>query len=116
MDRLKAIPGVQSVILGGSPFRGTGYLTLPNVEAYDSTGRQGDNGYSASPVFSATAGIQLTRGPEFTEGEARAGAHVVVVSEATAQWLWPGEESIGKMLRVKIGETAHLAEVVGVAR
>jgi putative ABC transport system permease protein len=116
MDRLKAMPGVQSVILGASPFRGTGYVTLPDVEAYDSTGRQGDNGYSVSPGFFVTAGIQITRGREFTAEEARAGAHVVVVSEATAQRLWPGEEPIGKKLRVKSGETAHLAEVVGVAR
>jgi predicted permease len=113
---LKAIPGVQSVILGGSPLRGTGGVTLPDVEAYDLSGRQSDNGYSVSPGFFATAGIQITRGREFTEEEARAGTHVVVVSEATAQRLWPGEGPIGRKLRVKSGETAHLAEVVGVAR
>ena len=51
MDRLKAIPGVQSVIPGGSPLGGTGGVTLPDVEAYDSTGRQSDNGYAVSPGF-----------------------------------------------------------------
>ncbi len=116
MDRLKAIPGVQSAILGDSPLRGTGGVTLPDVEVYDSSGRQGDNGYSVSPGFFATSGIQLTRGREFTEEEARTEAQVVVVSEATARRLWPGEEPIGKMLRVKSGEAAHLAQVVGVAR
>ena len=65
---------------------------------------------------SATAGIQLTRGREFTEEETRIGAQVVVVSESTARRLWPGEEPIGKLLRVQSGEAAHLAEVVGVAR
>jgi macrolide transport system ATP-binding/permease protein len=116
MDRLKAIPGVQSVILGGSPFHGAGSVTLPDVEAYDSSGRQSDNGYLVSPGFFATSGIQLTRGREFTEEEARTEAQVVVVSEATARRMWPGEEPIGKTLRVKSGEEAHLAEVVGVAR
>jgi predicted permease len=116
MDRLKAIPGVESVILGGSPFHPHGSVTLPDVEAYDSSGRQRDNGYSVSPGFFATSGIQLTRGREFTEEEARTGAQVVVVSEATARRLWPGEEPIGKMLRVKGGEATHLTEVVGVAR
>jgi predicted permease len=116
MDRLKVIPGVQSAILGGSPIRGGGDLTLPDVEAYDSTGRQRDNGYSVSPGFFAASGIQLTRGREFTEEEARTGAQVVVVSEATARRLWPGEEPIGKTLRVQSGEATHFAEVVGVAR
>src|SRR5262245_1456861 len=116
VDRLKAIPGVQSVILGGSPFHGAGSVTLPDVEAYDSTGRQRHNGYLVSPGFHAASGIQLTRGREFREEEARAGAQVVVVSEATARRLWPGEEPIGKMLRVQSGKAAHLAQVVGVAR
>ena len=116
VDRLKAIPGVQSVILGGSPFRGAGSVTLPDVEAYDSTGRQRDNGYLVSPGFFAVSGIQLTRGREFTEEEARTGAQVVVVSEATARRLWPGEEPIGKMLRVQSGEINAPTEVVGVAR
>ncbi|MBO0859291.1 MAG: ABC transporter permease [Chloracidobacterium sp.] len=116
MDRLKAMSGVQSVILGASPLRGTGVVTLPDVDVYDLTGRQRDNGYSVSPGFFATAGIQLTRGREFTEEEARAGAQVVVVSESTARRLWPGGDSIGKTLRVQSGEASHVAQVVGVAR
>jgi putative ABC transport system permease protein len=116
MDRLKAIPGVETVILGGSPFRGTGLVTLPDVEAYDLGRRTRNNGYSVSPGFFATSGIQLTRGREFTEEEARTGAQVVVVSEATTRRLWPGEEPLGKTLRVQRGEAAHIAQVVGVAR
>jgi putative ABC transport system permease protein len=116
MDRLKAIPGVQSIILGGSPFQGTDYVTLPDVDVYDSTGRQRDNGYSVSPGFFAASGIQLTRGREFTEEEARAEALVVVISESTARRLWPGAEPIGKKLRVKHGEMDAYSEVVGVAR
>ncbi|HEY6402889.1 MAG TPA: ADOP family duplicated permease, partial [Blastocatellia bacterium] len=116
MDRLKAIPGVQSVILGGSPFGGTGGATLPDVEVYDSSGRQRDNGYSVSPGFFAASGIQLTRGREFTEEEARTGALVVVISESTARRLWPGADPIGKKLRVKRDEMDAFSEVVGVAR
>ena len=71
MDRLKGMPGVQSVILGGSPFRGTDYVTLPDIEVRDSNGRQRNNGYSVSLGFFATAGIPLIRGREFTEEDAR---------------------------------------------
>ncbi len=113
--RLKALPGVQAVIPGFSPFRGRGGITLPEVET---TGREGDNGYEVAPGFFAAAGIPLLRGREFTEEEARAGALVTVVSESTARRLWPGEDPIGKMLRMKWkGEPeAPPAQVIGVAR
>jgi len=113
--RLQSAPGVQAVIPGFSPFRGRGGITLPEVETTD---REGDNGYEVAPGFFAAAGIPLLRGREFTEEEARAGAPVVVVSEATTLRLWPGEDPIGKMLRVKRkGEPEDPpAQVIGVAR
>jgi predicted permease len=113
--RLQSLPGVHAVIPGFSPFRGRGGITLPEVEMTD---RQGDNGYEVAPGFFAVAGIPLLRGREFTEDEARTGAPVVVVSEATTHRLWPGEEPIGKMLRVKRKSEpeAPPAQVIGVAR
>ena len=115
ITRLQSAPGVQAVIPGFSPFRGRGGITLPEVETTD---RQGDNGYEVAPGFFAAAGIPLLRGREFTEEEARTGAPVVVVSEATTRRLWPGEDPIGKLLRVKRnGEPEDPpAQVIGVAR
>jgi predicted permease len=115
IERLKTLPGAQAVIPGYSPFRGRGGVTLPEVEKTD---REGDNGYEVAPGFFAAAGIPLLRGREFTEDETRAGALVAVVSETTARRLWPGDEPIGKMLRVKRkGEPESPPfQVVGVAR
>src|SRR5262245_26384572 len=98
IERLKTLPGAQAVIPGYSPFRGRGGVTLPEVETTD---RQGDNGYEVAPGFFAAAGIPLLRGREFTEEETWAGAPVAIVSETTARRLWPGDEPIGKKLRVK---------------
>jgi len=114
--RLKTAPGVQAVIPGYSPFRGRGGITLPEVETTD---RQGDNGCEVAPGFFAVTGIPLLRGREFTEEEARAGALVTVVSEATARRLWPDDEPIGKTLRVwksKDEPKASPYQVIGVAR
>ncbi|HEY6400059.1 MAG TPA: ADOP family duplicated permease, partial [Blastocatellia bacterium] len=115
IERMKALPGVQAVIPGFSPFRGRGGVTMPEVETTD---REGDNGYEVAPGFFAAAGIPLLRGREFTEEEMRAGAQVAVVSEATARRLWPGADPIGKMLRVKWkGEPESPPyQVIGVAR
>jgi len=109
------LPGAQAVIPGYSPFRGRGGVTLPEVETTD---REGDNGYEVAPGFFAAAGIPLLRGREFTEEETRAGALVAIVSETTARRLWPGNEPIRKMLRVKRkGEPeSPPSQVVGVAR
>jgi predicted permease len=115
IERMKALPGVQTVIPGYSPFRGRGGITMPEVET---TGREGDNGYEVAPGFFAMVGIPLLRGREFTEEETRDGARVVVVSEATARNLWPGADPIGKMAQLKWkGESeATPFQVIGVAR
>jgi predicted permease len=115
IERMKALPGVQTVIPGYSPFRGRGGITMPEVETTD---REGDNGYEIAPGFFAMVGIPLLRGREFTEEETRNGAQVVVVSEATARRLWPDADPIGKMARLKWkGESeATPFQVIGVAR
>jgi predicted permease len=115
IERMKALPGMQAVIPGYSPFRGLGGITLPEVET---SGREGDNGSEVAPGFFSMVGIPLLRGREFTEEETRAGAQVAVVSEATARRLWPGDEPIGKMLRVKRkGEPESPPfQVIGVVR
>jgi len=122
LSRLRALPDVQSIILGGSPFRGGGGVSLPDLKVSDGgESRQRDNGYAVSPGFFETAGIPLMRGRGFTEEETYSDADVVVVSESTARRLWPGEEPLGKSLRVsRMDLTGAMispqAQVVGVAR
>ena len=48
--------------------------------------------------YFATLGVPLLRGRSFTESEERAGAQVAIVSAATAQRLWPGEDAVGQLL------------------
>ena len=82
---------------------------------------------SASPEFFDVFRLPLERGRNFTETEAREEAPVVIVSEATAQKLWPGKDAVGQLLRIRPASEADRANgtytpaytsatVVGIAR
>jgi MacB-like periplasmic core domain/FtsX-like permease family len=66
---------------------------------------------AVTPSYFDTVGIPIARGRGFTNEETRAGAAVVVVTEATARRLWPNQEPLGQSLRTE--ENASLAQVIG---
>jgi predicted permease len=118
--RLNGSPGVQAVTMAHLPPRGM-TLILKRED-----GRQVITWYhQIAPNYFDTVGIPIVRGRGISEAEARAGAPVVVVTEATARKLWPDQEPVGKNVMVELppnwgtksGEwilTSH--QVVGVAR
>jgi putative ABC transport system permease protein len=75
----------------------------------------GSDRYAVSPDFLRTMRIPLARGRAFVDADDRAEAPpVVIVSEALASHMWPGEDAIGK--RVQMGDTTRpWRTVVGVA-
>jgi len=102
-ERLRALPGVKSVSrayrspLAGGPEK-TG-VTLDWQRAAGGIPLESNYNF-VSPEYFATVGLRVVRGRAFDEGEANAGAAVVVVSESTARYLWPGEDAIGKRIGV----------------
>ena len=67
--------------------------------------------------------IPIVRGRSFTSGEANSGAPVVVISQATAQQLWPNQDAVGRSLRLVPGrriapslQRYQVVSVVGIAR
>lgn len=68
----------------------------------------------APPSFFETLGIAIVRGRPIREFDTEKTAPVVVVSEAIAQRYWPGQDPIGKRLRLT--RESDWATVVGVAR
>jgi predicted permease len=120
--RLAALPGVQSVSLDRE-FIGRGIITLLDQ------GGTGPKQYSNVPVeeipstFLDTIGTPLVLGRAFTVDEVSAHTPVVIVSESTARSVWPGENALGKLLRIeqpmRDGSTKMIsssAQVVGVVR
>jgi len=67
-----------------------------------------------APGYFETLGIPVLRGRGFSEHDTADAPGVAVVNETLAARFWPGEEALGKRLRVD-GEEPYF-EVVGVAR
>ncbi len=67
---------------------------------------------AVTPDYFRLLGIPVLRGRTFTAGDGQTTAAVVVVSARTAQLFWPGEDPVGKHVRVVWEESART--VVGV--
>lgn len=67
-----------------------------------------------SPDYFRSMGIPLVRGRDFARGDRSEAPPVVIVNEELAQRYWPGEDPLGKRLRISYGDQ-ELREVIGVA-
>lgn len=114
-ERLKNQPGVLSVTqvlnapLTGMPRK---TISLKSDTVSERTARAYYNACAAN--YFETIGIPIVHGRSFTEEEVRSRSYVVVVTESTAQRLWPKQDPLGQLLRSD--PNAPFAEVIGVVR
>ena len=122
-DRIReavgALPGVTGVGLAsqlplGGNFDRYGVSArdkpLDNPELAPSADR-----YAVSGDYLRTMGIPIVRGRGFTEADAADSTlRVAIVSSALARRIWPGEDAIGKHIRLG-GTDGPWREVVGIA-
>ncbi len=116
MDRLRALPGVELVgVVNNIPLdEGTGagrWLTDRMTE--ESGGTLLDQNWTGGDYFRAM-GIALLRGRTFTSDEAVTPNTSIIVSQAAAAKLWPGEDPVGQRLRRRLGDVTYAFTVVGV--
>jgi predicted permease len=118
--RVEAAPGIEAATpLMGAPFLGEAGWTA----TYTAEG-QGETGAAANPTLTFEAvlpgyfrafGVPVARGRPIDDGDGQGSVPVAVVSESLARRAWPGEDPIGR--RLKLGtpdaETDWLS-VVGV--
>jgi predicted permease len=101
LSRLTAIPGVRSVTRGNVPLE---QPTVALVKRPDEVvaAEEEWNGYvnAVRENFFETLDIRLVRGRSFTRAEVQGNLPVVVISERTAETLWPDQEPIGKVISV----------------
>ena len=118
-ERVAAIPGVSSVALtsfvpltqdGGdrAAIVPEGFVLPPGVDDIIVGAARVDEGYFAS------IGISILGGRAFSNTDTADSPHVAVVSRGMASRYWPGENPIGKRIRL-MDSNAAWAEVVGVA-
>jgi putative ABC transport system permease protein len=104
-ETVARIPGVVSVAvtsqipLGGNMDR-YGVHAIDRVGSHPERSPSGDR-YSITPGFLETIGVSITSGRDFTPGEAADTANrVVLLSDALARELWPGENPLGKIVKL----------------
>jgi putative ABC transport system permease protein len=66
-----------------------------------------------SPGYFQTMGIAIREGRDFEWGDDERSRRVVIVNEAAARKLWPGENALGKRLARGSGTDREYAEVIG---
>jgi putative ABC transport system permease protein len=70
---------------------------------------------SATPGYMETLTIPLRAGRLFDGRDSETAARVAIVSESAARRFWPGENPVGRQIRVHVNETARLPrQIVGV--
>ncbi len=114
LERAAAVPGVAAAALSkDTPFR------VSAIRTAQLAGEEGQAGHPTltsvvSPGYFQAVRIPLLRGRDFTATDSKAAPRVVIVNEAAAAVLWPGQDPIGKRLTFA-GEGIPV-EVVGVTR
>ncbi|HEY6220673.1 MAG TPA: ABC transporter permease [Gemmatimonadaceae bacterium] len=119
MDRFRALPGVTTVgVVNNIPLdEGTpGVRVLPQEAASGSDGAPVAFNFAGGDYFKA-AGIRMVEGRPFTREEAITPNSSVILSQAAAAKIWPGDSRrvVGRQVRPRFGGQDTIAfTVVGV--
>ena len=118
MERLRAIPGVESVgATTALPLSGTngsytfaleGRAHLAGQPAMSADYR------TVTPDYFRTLGISLLRGRTFDDRDSAQSTPVVVINEALARRYFPGENPIGQRIHVGHDRRPGMSEIVGI--
>jgi putative ABC transport system permease protein len=117
LDRARAIPGVAAGGIATTlPLSGSSMGIGFGVEGQTIDPAQrppSPQFFSVSPDYFAAMGIRLVQGRAFTDRDNEKAPEVMIVSEAIARRSWPGENPIGKRVKINYNKTGW-REVVGV--
>jgi putative ABC transport system permease protein len=116
VERVRALPGVRSAtVMRALPFSGNGsQVSFDLPEKPVSPDKQSRARFNAVDAYTfETMGIPLLRGRAFDARDTADAPPVIVVSKRMAEQQWPGEDAIGKKVRVT-ATPPIVAEVIGV--
>lgn len=122
-ERLKAIPGVESVAnarmipLQGSGF-GMGSVRVDGATSPDrEDGRFESDWDVVSPEYFETIDMKIVEGRPFLDSDRVGAPWVAIVSETFAKQAWPGQSAIGRVFYQRAEEPEERpVQIVGVAR
>jgi len=116
LDRVKALPGVESAVFARmTPLSYGSFSSTPiSVDGYEVSPEERPTvEYNeVGPDYFATMGIPLVSGREFTRADDERAGLVAIVNETMAAQFWRGRNPIGERVQVK----DRWMQVVGVAK
>lgn len=115
-ERVRRLPGVESVSLAATIPFATSRASAPSVPGVEALPRLSTGGPYINVVsrdFFTTTGTRVLRGRAFNAMDRRGSMPVAVVNETMARLLWPGRDDLGQCLQVG-GEGKPCSTVVGV--
>jgi putative ABC transport system permease protein len=120
VDKLRALPGVQTVGLSsGLPLGNNGWQTSFVVDGQPPP-EPGQTPLTeaavASPDYFTAMGMTLLRGRNFTEQDTPTTPRVTIIDEEFARRYWPDEDALGKGIHPGGSFSNPVATVVGVVR
>jgi predicted permease len=124
--RLEQVPGVAAATpLVLQPLMGTGVWQIRLEKAEQHGAEWQSNPTLPADIVGAgffkTFGVRMAQGREFTDHDDASAPLVLIVSESFARRMWPGEEAIGKRVRMPAAQETDIVggngwrTVVGVA-
>ena len=116
--RVATIPGVESVSIGALPAGGAQQIPyeMEGAAPVDDQRRPRLWGSTIGSGYFGTLGIALLSGRDFNDADRPSALPVAIVNERFARRHWPGQDPLGKRLRLVRGRTPGAwLTVVGVA-
>jgi putative ABC transport system permease protein len=114
--RLRALPGVEAVAAAGQiPLGGNGDTWGFHVEGRPAGPEDPSvERYAVTPDYFSVMRIPLRRGRLITDSDRANTENVMVIGEQTARTVWPGEDPIGRHVKVG-GDRGPWRTIVGIA-
>ncbi|MGB7211194.1 MAG: ABC transporter permease [Gemmatimonadales bacterium] len=115
-ERMQRTPGVIGASLSiGTPFQSSWAVDLevPGLDSFPTLTSGGPYIAAVTPDYFGTMGTIIRKGRAFTDGDNAGGQRVAIVSETFAKVAWPGQDPMGKCLKIGY-KGAPCSEVVGV--
>jgi predicted permease len=117
-ERLRTLPGVERASLAAStPFYSSIVpdMIIPPWDSLPTLPSGGPYLNAVSHDYFAVMGTRIARGRGFTEEDRLGAPRVAIVSETMARVMWPGQDALGKCIKLSDSATTPCSEVVGIA-
>ena len=118
LEELRALPGVRSASAASHlPLTFEIRIERATAEGMDARPSEEWEDVDAgvvAPGYFETMGIPILRGRAFTDQDSASATTVAVINQRLAEEFWPGEEALGKRLKVDDRDDDAYWEVIGI--